>query len=81
MDNKVNELNSENVSDRFRPGPKADPVLNDMYLGLNKSVSAIRSNHTGLPKPGQLSQVKRIQPKTKYICKRSPNFILRQQSC
>ena len=36
------------------------------YLGLRKSVSAKRGNHAGLTKPGQLSQVKRIQLKTKY---------------
>ena len=59
--------------------PKADPVLNDMYLGLHKSVSTTRGNHTGLVKPGQLNQVKRYQPETKYTCKGSPNFILRQQ--
>ena len=79
MYNKVSELNSENVDDRFRPWPWADPVLNNMYLGLHKSVSAARGTHTGLAKPGQLSQVKRIQPKTKYTCKKSPNFIPRQQ--
>ena len=65
MDNKVSELNSENVTDRFRPigiaqdlGLRLTTVLNDMYLGLHKSVSATRGNHTGLAKPGQLSQVK-----------------------
>ena len=51
-----------------------------MYLGLHKSVSTTRGNYTGLGKPGQLSQVKGIQPKTKYTCKESPKFIPRQQS-
>ena len=59
--------------------PKADPVLNDIPLGFHKSVSATRGNNTGLAKPGQLSQVKRIQPETKYTCKGSPSFIPRQQ--
>ena len=52
-----------------------------MYLGLRKSVSATRGNHTGLAKPGQMSQVKQIQPKTEYTCKKVPNFIPREQSC
>ena len=84
MDNKVSELNSENVANvnlghSTRPRPRADPVLNDMYLGLHKSVSATRGNHTGLAKPVQLSQLKQIQPKTKYTCIKSPDFIPRQQ--
>ena len=57
----------------------ADPVLNDMCLGLHKSVSAARGTHTGLSKSDQLSQVKRIQRKTKYTHKNSPNSIPRQQ--
>ena len=40
-----------------------------MYLGLHTSVSATSGTHTGLAKPGQLSQVKPIQPKTKYTSK------------
>ena len=58
--NKVDELNSENVAQAHspKPRPRADPVLNDMYLGLHKPVSATRGTHTGLAKPVQLSQVK-----------------------
>ena len=69
------------LTDLGRPRPKADPVLNDMYLGLHKSVSATRGNHIGFAKPGKLSQVKQSRPETKYTCKKSPNFIPRQQSC
>ena len=63
----------------LRPRPRADPALNDMYLGLHKSVSAARGTHTGLSKSDQLSQVKRIQCKTKYTHKNAPNSIPRQQ--
>ena len=60
MNNKVSELNFENVSNRSGPiaqglGPES------LYLGFHKSVFATRHNNTGLAKPGQLSQVKRIQ--------------------
>ena len=68
-------------SARPGPSPRADPVLNDMYLSLQNSVSATTGNHIGLAKPGQLSQVKQIQSKTKYTRNRSPNFIPRQKSC
>ena len=45
-----------------------------MYLGLHKLFSATRGNHSDLAKPGQLSQVKRIQPQIKYTCRKSPSL-------
>ena len=69
MDNKVSELNSENVAERFRPtaqglGLGLLQYQMTCHLGLHKSVPTTRGNHTGLAKPFQPSQVKRIQPKT-----------------
>ena len=65
MDKKGNELKSENVADRFRPIAQGlGLIIIKWHVFRSSQVSFCHKRHTGLAKSGQLSQVKRIQPKT-----------------